>query len=156
MNGHLKSYLIFFLISQHAYTVSFNLFYANELMMYNLFYSMRHVAAYILAVMGGKKNPTVADLVSILSSVGIEADTNSLSFVIEKLKGQNVFEVIENGKVLLADMPTGGGGGISASAPVSVAVGGVEAPVEEVKEEKKPIDEDSDSDSDMGMGLFDD
>ena len=122
-------------------------------MMYNLFYSMRHVAAYILAVMGGKKNPTVADLVCILSSVGIEADTNSLSFVIEKLKGQNVFEVIENGKVLLADMPAGGGGGISA--PTAVAVGDVEAPVEEVKEEKKPIDEDSDSDSDMGMGLFD-
>ena len=123
-------------------------------MMYNLFYSMRHVAAYILAVMGGKKDPTVADLVCILSSVGIEADTNSLSFVIEKLKGQNVFEVIENGKVLLADMPAGGGGGISA--PTSATVGDVEAPVEEVKEEKKPIDEDSDSDSDMGMGLFDD
>ena len=123
-------------------------------MKYNLFYSMRHVAAYILAVMGGKKNPTVADLVCILSSVGIEADTNSLSFVIEKLKGQNVFEVIENGKVLLADMPAGGGGGISA--PASAAVGDVEAPVEEVKEENKPIDEDSDSDSDMGMGLFDD
>lgn len=116
---------------------------------------MRHVAAYILAVMGGKKSPTVADLVRILSSVGIEADTNSLSFVIEKLKGQNVFEVIENGKVLLADMPVGGGGGISASAPAAVGV--VEAPVEEVKEEKKPVVEDSDSsDSDMGMGLFDD
>ena len=125
-------------------------------MKYNLFYSMRHVAAYILAVMGGKKSPTVADLVSILSSVGIEADTNSLSFVIEKLKGQNVFEVIENGKVLLADMPVGGGGGISASAPAAVG-GGVEAPpVKEVKEEKKSSDEDSDSDGDMGMGLFDD
>ena len=125
-------------------------------MKYNLFYSMRHVAAYILAVMGGKKSPTVADLVSILSSVGIEADTNSLSLVIEKLKGQNVFEVIENGKVLLADMPVGGGGGISASAPSAVG-GGVEAPpVKEVKEEKKSSDEDSDSDGDMGMGLFDD
>jgi len=116
---------------------------------------MRHVAAYILAVMGGKANPTEKDLKSILSSVGIEADSTNLSIVINQLKGKNVFQVIEEGQALLADLDIGAGGLGSGGGGAAKAV---EAVVEEEPvEEKKPVVESSDeTDSDMGMGLFDD
>ncbi len=42
---------------------------------------MRYVAAYLLATLGGKANPTDADVKKILSSVGIEADEAKLSKV---------------------------------------------------------------------------
>ena len=43
---------------------------------------MRHVAAYLLAVLGGNASPSAADLKGILSSVGVEANGNSLDVVI--------------------------------------------------------------------------
>jgi len=110
---------------------------------------MRHVAAYILAVMGGKKNPTEKDVKAILSSVGIEADAKNLAIVVDQLKDKDVFQVMAEGQALLADMDMpsgGGGGGAAAAAPAA----------EEPVEEKKPVVEESEeSDSDMGMGLFD-
>ena len=110
---------------------------------------MRHVAAYFLAVMGGNSNPSEADIKSILSSVGIEADSKNLSVVISQLKGKNIFDVMAEGKTKLAEMRAGGvGGGSGGAAPAAAA------PVE-VKEEKKPVEESEESDSDMGMGLFD-
>ena len=96
---------------------------------------MRHVAAYFLAVMGGNSNPSEADIKSILSSVGIEADSKNLSVVISQLKGKNIFDVMAEGKTKLAEMPAGGvGGGSGGAAPAAAA------PVE-VKEEKKPVEE---------------
>jgi len=115
---------------------------------------MRHVAAYILAVMGGNKNPSETDLKAILSSVGIEGDSQCLSFVVDQLKGKNVFQVIQEGQALMSDMdvPIGGGGAPAAGGAAAEAVAD-----EPAVEEKKPVVESSDSeDSDMGMGLFDD
>ncbi|VVC94145.1 unnamed protein product [Leptidea sinapis] len=39
---------------------------------------MRYVTAYLLAVLGGKAAPAAADIEKILSSVGIEADSEKL------------------------------------------------------------------------------
>merc|ERR1711963_1261069 len=100
--------------------------------------NMRHVAAFILAAMGGNSNPSEKDIKAIMNSVGIEPDSNQLKIVLEQLKGKDVFQLIEEGQVLLADMSIGGGAGPSdggAAAPAAV--------------------EESESDSDMGMGLFD-
>ena len=82
---------------------------------------MRHVAAYLLAVLGGNDSPTESDLKSILSSVGIEADAKNLSFVVSQLKGKNAYDVMEEGKALLADMPMGGGGGSGGGTVVAAA-----------------------------------
>ena len=111
---------------------------------------MRHVAAYILAVMGGKKDPSEKDVKAILNSVGIEPDSKNLAVVINQLKGKNVFQLIQEGQALLAnmDMPSGGGGGGGGAAAAAVE----EAPAAEAK---KPETESEESDSDMGMGLFD-
>ena len=69
---------------------------------------MRYVAAYLLAVLGGKASPAAADLEKILSSVGIEADAEKLKKVIGELSGKNVEELMAQGRDKLASMPAGG------------------------------------------------
>ncbi len=112
---------------------------------------MRYVAAYLLAVLGGKASPAAADVEKILSSVGIEADSEKLKRVISELSGKNVEELIDQGREKLSSMPVGGG------APVAAAAGAA-APAAAAAEEKKEEEakkEDSESDDDMGFGLFD-
>lgn len=70
---------------------------------------MRYVSAYLLAVLGGNASPSGADLQKILSSVGIEADTERLNKVINELKGKSVEELIAQGREKLSSMPSGGG-----------------------------------------------
>ncbi|PIO35275.1 hypothetical protein AB205_0216520, partial [Aquarana catesbeiana] len=72
---------------------------------------MRYIASYLLAVLGGNDNPTIADLKKILDSVGIELDkeradktwnkriqidvkTLCLFQIIGELKGKKIDEVI--------------------------------------------------------------
>lgn len=58
---------------------------------------MRYVAAYLLASLSGKE-PSSDDVEKILSSVGIESDSQKLGIVLKELKGKNVDELIESGK----------------------------------------------------------
>lgn len=60
-------------------------------------YRMRYVAAYLLAVLGGKAAPASGDIEKILSSVGIEADAEKLKKVIAELAGKDVEELIVKG-----------------------------------------------------------
>ncbi|XP_067929920.1 large ribosomal subunit protein P2-like [Watersipora subatra] len=107
---------------------------------------MRYVAAYLLAVQGGNESPSAADIKSILSSVGIEADAKQLATVIDNLKGKNIDQLIQEGMGKLASMPSGGGGGAAAAPAAGEAA-------EEKKEEAK-VESESDSDEDMGFDLF--
>ena len=54
---------------------------------------MRYVAAYLLATLGGNKNPSAKDIEAILGSVGIEVDNEKLSKVISELNGKDINEV---------------------------------------------------------------
>lgn len=92
---------------------------------------MRYVAAYLLAVLGGKESPSNADIEKILSSVGIEADGTKLSKVVADLKGKSIEDLIKEGREKLSSMPVGGGA-VAAAAP---AAGG--APAAEAKADKK-------------------
>ena len=115
---------------------------------------MRYVAAYLLAALAGKENPSSADLEKVLSSVGIESDAEKLKKVIDQLKGKNLEELIAAGREKLATIPSGGGVAVAAGAPAAAtAGGGSPAKKEEKKEEKKA--ESEESDDDMGFGLFD-
>lgn len=58
---------------------------------------MRYVAAYLLAILGGKSAPNKTDIEKILSSVGIEVDAEKLGKVIGELNGKNVEELIAQG-----------------------------------------------------------
>ncbi|KAM0729845.1 Large ribosomal subunit protein P2 [Formica fusca] len=112
---------------------------------------MRYVAAYMLAVLGGKASPSQNDIEKILSSVGIETDAEKLKKVISELNGKSIDELIAKGREKLSSMPVGGAAAAGAAAAPAAA-----APVEEKKEEKKPAKEESESeDDDMGFGLFD-
>ncbi|XP_050353035.1 60S acidic ribosomal protein P2 [Nymphalis io] len=111
---------------------------------------MRYVAAYLLAVLGGKAAPAAADLEKILSSVGIEADSDKLKKVIDELNGKTVEDLIAQGREKLSSMPAGG------AAPAAAAAAPAAAAAEEKKEEKVAKKEESESeDEDMGFGLFD-
>lgn len=66
---------------------------------------MRYVAAYLLAALGGKENPNSADIEKILSSVGIEADSEKLKKVISELNGKNIEELIATGSLILEILP---------------------------------------------------
>ena len=112
---------------------------------------MRHVAAYLLAVLGGNANPSAKDLKGILSAVGVDANDASLEIVISNLKGKSINDLIEEGNALLANVPSGGPGG------GGVSNGGTAAITEEEMPKEKTPDQDSESsDSEMGcFGLFD-
>ncbi|XP_072516176.1 ribosomal protein, large P2 b [Salminus brasiliensis] len=113
---------------------------------------MRYVAAYLLAALAGKDNPSASDLKKILESVGIEVDETRMGKVVSELNGKKVEDVIAQGYGKLASVPSGGAVAVAASA--APAAGGAAAPAaEEKKEEKK--EESEESDDDMGFGLFD-
>ncbi len=58
---------------------------------------MRYVAAYLLAALGGNENPSAENIEKILSSVGIEAESDKLSKVISELKGKSLQTLIAEG-----------------------------------------------------------
>ncbi|XP_064087906.1 LOW QUALITY PROTEIN: large ribosomal subunit protein P2-like [Macrobrachium nipponense] len=116
---------------------------------------MRHVAAYLLALMSGKE-VTAGAIKDILGSVGVEADEKQLDVLLKNFAGKNVNDLISLGATMLSSMPArycrGGGGGGAGGAPA--AGGGGAAAAAEEKEEKKEEPEEE-SDDDMGFGLFD-
>ncbi|KAK9892724.1 hypothetical protein WA026_021915 [Henosepilachna vigintioctopunctata] len=111
---------------------------------------MRYVAAYLLAVLGGKASPAAADIEKILSSVGIESDTDKVKRVLSELNGKSVDELIEQGRSKLASVPAGGAVG---AAPAAASAPAAEEKKEEKKKEEKP--ESESEDEDMGFALFD-
>ena len=98
---------------------------------------MKHVAAYLLCQLGGNSKPSEADVNKILSSVGIEADSDKLGKLLSSLEGKDLVEVLAAGKAKMATMPSGGGGGGGGG-------GGAAAPPAEEEEEEE-----------MGFDLFD-
>lgn len=83
---------------------------------------MRYVAAYLLAVLGGKESPAAGDIEKILSSVGIEADSARLAQVVAQLKGKSIDDLIKEGREKLSAMPVGGGASSAAVAAPTAAV----------------------------------
>ncbi|VDO80828.1 unnamed protein product [Soboliphyme baturini] len=63
----------------------------------NMFTVMRYVAAYLLAVLGGKKEPQLDDIQKILAAVGVDCDDSKAKKVIESCKGHDVNDLIEQG-----------------------------------------------------------
>ncbi|RJE20266.1 hypothetical protein PHISCL_07399 [Aspergillus sclerotialis] len=109
---------------------------------------MKHLAAYLLLTLAGNESPSAEDVKGVLSSVGIDADSDRLQKLMTELEGKDIQQLISEGTEKLATVPTGGGA--AAAAPAAGGGGGA-APAEEKKEEK--VEEESDED--MGFGLFD-
>ncbi|KAI6182806.1 60S acidic ribosomal protein P2 [Aphelenchoides bicaudatus] len=112
---------------------------------------MKYVAAYLLAHIGGKSDPSVGDLESILGSVGVEFEKGNAETLVKLLNGKNVDELISTGLGKLASVPSGGGASAAPAAASSAQA--TSAPAKEEKKKEEPKEESEDED--MGFGLFD-
>ena len=111
---------------------------------------MKHVAAYMLCVLGGNASPSAADVKKVLSAGGVEADDAALTKVIDSMAGKNVNELVEAGLGKMASVPSGGGGGGGGGGAAAAPAAGGAAPA--AKAAAPPPEEE---DEDMGFSLFD-
>ncbi|KAI3917714.1 hypothetical protein MKW98_021476 [Papaver atlanticum] len=105
---------------------------------------MKVIAAYLLAVLGGNKEPTADDIKDILGCVGAADDTDDrIQLLLSQVKGQELAELIARGREKLA--VSEGDAPMEANAISDGAAGGV---AEQKKEVEEKIDEYYSSDSD--------
>merc|ERR1719263_322171 len=101
---------------------------------------MKYVAAYAMASLGGKDQPTAEDVKKILEAGGIDYDNEEVASVIAKFEGKAVPDLISAGLGKLESLGGGGGGGAGPAAGGAAAAAGgaaAEAKKEEVKEEEE-------------------
>eukprot|EP00178_Gracilaria_changii_P010149 TRINITY_DN2957_c0_g3_i1.p3 TRINITY_DN2957_c0_g3~~TRINITY_DN2957_c0_g3_i1.p3 ORF type:complete len:111 (+),score=43.90 TRINITY_DN2957_c0_g3_i1:29-361(+) len=84
---------------------------------------MRHLAAYLLLVLGGKEKPTADDIKGVLKAAGIDGDDARIATLIKELDGKNLEELIKDGNEKLAKFGGGGGGGGGGGAAAPAAGG---------------------------------
>ena len=56
---------------------------------------MKHLAAYILLVLGGNLTPSAQDVKNLLKEVGSESDDAQLEILIKSLQGKQLHEIIQ-------------------------------------------------------------
>ena len=54
---------------------------------------MKHLAAYLLLGLAGNTSPSAEDIKEVLSSVGIESDSDRVSALLKELEGKDINEV---------------------------------------------------------------
>ena len=109
---------------------------------------MKHIAAYMLAVLGGKATPAPEDVIAILKSVDATYEEEKINQLCEELKGKNLEEIIEEGKKKMSTVAV-------AAAPAAAApAAGAAAPAAEEKKEEKKEEEEEEEEGDFGLDLF--
>ena len=93
---------------------------------------MKHLAAFALLVLGGKENPTAADVEKCLKGSGVSADKEKIEKLIAAMDGKKYHEMVEGG---LAKFKSMGGAAAPAGGATTAA-----AVVEEKKEEVEDVD----------------
>ena len=79
---------------------------------------MRHLAAYLLLIVGGNAAPTIEDVSNVLGQAGIETDSERLASLFAELKGKDINELIALGKEKLM---VGGAMAASSGAPAAAS-----------------------------------
>eukprot|EP00603_Paraphysomonas_imperforata_P001337 CAMPEP_0114426294 /NCGR_PEP_ID=MMETSP0103-20121206/7718_1 /TAXON_ID=37642 ORGANISM="Paraphysomonas imperforata, Strain PA2" /NCGR_SAMPLE_ID=MMETSP0103 /ASSEMBLY_ACC=CAM_ASM_000201 /LENGTH=114 /DNA_ID=CAMNT_0001595239 /DNA_START=44 /DNA_END=388 /DNA_ORIENTATION=- len=94
---------------------------------------MRHLAVYLMLVIGGNASPTAEDVTNALAAAGVEVDAERLATLISELEGKDLEELIALGteKLMVGGGGGGGGGGDSGGATVEAPAAVVEKPKEE-------------------------
>eukprot|EP00427_Karlodinium_veneficum_P022174 CAMPEP_0169110538 /NCGR_PEP_ID=MMETSP1015-20121227/26568_1 /TAXON_ID=342587 /ORGANISM="Karlodinium micrum, Strain CCMP2283" /LENGTH=114 /DNA_ID=CAMNT_0009172341 /DNA_START=133 /DNA_END=477 /DNA_ORIENTATION=+ len=110
---------------------------------------LKYAAAYLMSVLSGNENPTVADIKKILGSVESEFDEEIAGTLVSEMEGKTVHEVIAAGKEKLKGFGGGGGGGPVAATGGGGGGGGPVAAKEEKKEEAAVEEEEEDVDFDL-------
>ncbi|CAK4083593.1 unnamed protein product [Aphanomyces euteiches] len=109
---------------------------------------MRHVAAFLLVVLGGNATPSFADVEKVITAVGGEVDSERLEALLKEVEGKDVYELIAAGQAKLATVSVGGGAA-SSGAAAAPAGGAAAAPAKE-----EPKEEEADLDLGGGMDMF--
>ncbi|KAG5439804.1 hypothetical protein PCANB_000086 [Pneumocystis canis] len=105
---------------------------------------MKHLAAYLLLGIGGNAHPTAHDIKKVLGSVGLEAEEDRLTLLLDKLEGKSIEELISQGMNSLVSL--------QGTSTVNVVT---ETKTVSKEEEPAKQEEQEESDEDMGFGLFD-
>jgi len=120
---------------------------------------MRILAAYLMAVLGGKESPSKADITKILGSVGIEVDETRVDKLLDELKGKDLDQVMAEGLKKMSSVPAVGGGGGGGGGAAPAAAGGAAPAAGGKKAEEKPAakekEKSEESEADLGFSLFD-
>mmetsp|Transcript_522 Transcript_522/g.622 ORF Transcript_522/g.622 Transcript_522/m.622 type:complete len:116 (+) Transcript_522:61-408(+) len=99
---------------------------------------MRHVAAYLLCVLGGKEKPCKDDVKAVITAAGGEADDAQLDKLIAELGSKNIDDVLKEGQEKLSALgPMSGGGSAGGAAKTADAA---EPEPEEEEEEESEAD----------------
>lgn len=106
---------------------------------------MKYLAAYALAVLGGKEAPAKADLSNILAAVDADFDDDRADALVAKLHGKALHEVISSALSKLQSVSA------SVAAPSAAATA---APSAAVKEEPKKKEEEEEEEAGGAMDLF--
>ncbi|KAJ2004583.1 60S acidic ribosomal protein P2 [Coemansia thaxteri] len=108
---------------------------------------MRYIAAYLLAQLANPEATPSQDVITkIVSSAGIDVDSERLGQFFAAIEGKDISELIAAGQSKLASVPSGG------AAPAAGAAAGA-APAAAAA--AAPAEAEEESDEDMGFGLFD-
>lgn len=107
---------------------------------------MKYLAAYALLVLGGKAQPTKADVEKVLSEVGAEVDNAQLDSLFNCIGGKPFHELVAGGMDKLAALPAAGAVAVEAT-----TAGEKNEEAAEEEPEKKDEEEDV-----QVAGLFDD
>jgi large subunit ribosomal protein LP2 len=111
---------------------------------------MKHVAAYMLCVLGGNATPDAAAVKKVLTAGGVEADDEKLAKVIDSLKGKSINDLVEAGQKKMASVPTGGGGGGGGGGAAPAAAAAAAPAAKEAAKAKAPEPEEEE----MSFDLF--
>ena len=91
-----------------------------------------------MLVLGGKEEPTAADVEKVVKDAGAEVDKEQCKALCEALKGKPFHDLVAEGIKTLGSMG-GGGGAAAAPAGGATAAAKEEAPKEEEPEEEVDI-----------------
>lgn len=97
---------------------------------------MKYVAAYALLVLGGKAEPTEADITALLKSIDSEINADEVKNVVAALKGKQLHELANQGIGKISTLSASSG-----AAPAQTSSNAGAAKVEEKKKEEEPVEE---------------
>jgi large subunit ribosomal protein LP2 len=69
---------------------------------------MKHIAAYLLLVLGGNEAPTAEQVTEVIAASGGAADEAAVALLISELEGQSVADVLAKGKASLKSVASAG------------------------------------------------
>ena len=70
---------------------------------------MNAAAAYLLLILGGKKNPSSDDIKGVFESIGVQGDDTSINNLISDLEGKDIAQLIEEGTKKIANVSLSSG-----------------------------------------------